>query len=161
MFQRHPYAFRRLARRTEANAMIEVSIVLPIIILLMLGALDYGLLLQQYMRIVDSARAGAMVGTMKGQTNNLTAMQAAATAAAPGIAGYSATAINVCTCAPGSAVVSCSAGSCPGYGNSGNPAEYAQVTATATLPMIFGLRGLPASYPVKSVARVRVVWTGH
>ena len=94
-------------------------------------------------------RAGAEYAAGWGNGTNVAQMQAVAQAAAGNIPSYQVTAVNVCNCSPGGAGVSCT-GTCPGYGQ---PATYAQVTATANLPLAFGSAGM---IPVKAVAIVRV-----
>lgn len=146
----------KILKQTDGNAMIEVSLILPIIILMMLSVLDIGLVLQQYMVVADSARAGAEYATMATSAADISGMQTTAINSAGSIANYNAVAAVICSCTPGGTAVSCG-GSCPG---NATPAQYAQVTVTATLPLIFGVRGLPASIPVRSVVKVRTAWTG-
>ena len=136
--------------------MIEMSLILPILILMLLGVVDFGLILQQAMVVQDSARTGAAYAIPYANATNTAGMVAAATQSAGAIPGYSAAATNTCACAPGASAISCSS-SCP---NNAHPAEYAQVTASANLPLLFGVQGFPASIPITFTARTRTAWPG-
>jgi hypothetical protein len=82
-------------------------------------------------------------------------MEAAATAAATGVSGFSVTATDVFVCAAGGAAVS-SSGSCSGYGT---PIEYVKVQTSATAQSVLGFPGLPSSVSLSGVAWFRVEWT--
>ena len=151
-----PIRATKLLRDQRGSSMIEVSLVLPILIFLLLATVNLGLVLQQYMTVTDSARAGAEYPTNWTTSSDTAGMRNAAIASAGTIPGYNASAIVFCTCGPGGSAVSCS-GSCSGYGN---PAQYAQVTATASLPVLYSVAGFPAHYNVQSVARMRVPGPG-
>ena len=146
----------RLLRQEDGNAMIEFSLVLPVMVLMLIGVVDLGLVLEQAMIVADSARAGAEFAVPWANATNTTGMVAVATQSAGSVPGYSAVAANVCRCTPGGSAVSCS-NRCA---NGAAPAEYAQVTASATVPLIFGIQGLPAAIPLSSTAEVRTTWTG-
>lgn len=147
---------RRLRRQEGGNAIIEVSLILPILVLMLLAVVDLGLVLEQAMIVADSARAGAEFATPWANAANTSGMAAVAAQSAVGVAGYSAAAVNVCTCAPAGQAVSCNNRCSSGAA----PAQYAQVTGSASVPLIFGIQGFPAAIPVSSTATVRTVWTG-
>lgn len=136
-------------RGESGNTLVELAVILPVITVMLLGVLNFGLVIANDISVADSARAGAEYAAGWGNGTNVAQMQTVARAAAGRIASYQVTAANVCNCAPGGAAVSCTS-SCPGYGQ---PAMYAQVTATAALPLVFGT-GM--TVPVKSVAIVRI-----
>ncbi len=148
-----------LASGEQGSSTIELALILPVLITMLFGVLDFGLILSRDMTVIDSARAAGEYATIYGQRANSTQVQTFATQFATGIHGYTATAALVCTCSPGGAAVDCLS-SCP----SGitTPLQYMQITATATLPLVFGIHGLPAGIPVKSVAYIRTPYTqGH
>jgi Flp pilus assembly protein TadG len=155
----------KILHRDQGNALIEVALFLPILISLLLGVLDFGFLLQQYMTVLDSARAGAEAAMMRNyaviSVGNAAFLANVATTSASNIPNYTATASSYCSCAPTGAVgstVSCASHSnCPGYGI---PAQYTKVVVTASLPILFGLTGFPATYDVQSSSIVRTAWTG-
>ena len=126
--------------------------------MLLLGVLNYGLVLQRSGVLADSARAGAEAALLQTCTPNLgcysntAQMQAVATASASSasIANYNAVATTFCTCSPGSGVAVACGSFRPSYGQA---AMYVQVTVTGTVPLLFGRT---ASIPIMSVARVRI-----
>ena len=140
-----------LLPKQDGSAMVEMSLILPILVLLLLAVLDCGLLLEQAMMVADSARAGAAYAIPWANAGNTAGMVAVATQSAAAIPGYSASAANVCLCSPGGAATSC-ASRCS---NGNVPAQYAQVTATASIPLLFAVQGFPARIPVSSTARMR------
>jgi Flp pilus assembly protein TadG len=152
----HPDASRG---HEDGNALVEASLILPVMVLMLLACLDFGVILQKDAIVVDSARAAAQYATLQGISTNLTAIQNVASTSAASISGYHAVAADVCTCGPGGAVVACtSTTSCSGYGT---PSEYVTVTASASIPLLFAIRGFPITLPVQSIAGTRVVWTNH
>ena len=147
----------KLLRDPHGNALVEMSLILPILVLMLLAVVDVGLLLQQAMTVADSARAGAAYALPRANANDTAGMIAVATESAGAVPGYAASAANVCTCGSADAAASCS-NRCS---NGNAPAQFAQVTATASIPLLFGMQGLPASIPVSSSARMRTAWTGR
>ena len=145
-------------RRKDANALIEVALFFPILTLLLLGVLDFGVILNQDLRVADSARSAASAATTLAWANNLNYVNLIGNSSAGGIPGYSITSVQYCLCAPGSGQIACSSHSA--CGSYGIPNQYVQVTATARLPLLFSIKGFPTSYNVKSVAIARTPWTG-
>ncbi len=150
--------FRKFLRRQNGTALIETALIVPIFTLLLMGAADFSILLNYYLRLVDSARAEAMVGTIRAYTTNPSILNLVGEYSGIGIPNYSVSATNYCTCANGASIVSCS--SHQNCGNYGIPNQYLKVTATASLPLIFGVSGFPARINVQSVAIARTAWTG-
>ena len=140
-------------QREDGSALIELALIVPLITTMLVGVVNYGMMLQQDMQVADSARAGAEYALTPGNQTNTAQMATVATTSAGSVPGYSAVAVNVCTCAPGSAAVSCTS-FCPAYGQ---PALYAQVTATAALPLFFNSA---ITRSVSSVVRVRISCPG-
>jgi Flp pilus assembly protein TadG len=148
----------QLLRRSDGQALIEVALFLPIMILMLIGVLDFGVLLNQYLRVADSARSASTAATTYVYANNMDYVRLVGNSSATGIPGYSIAATQYCLCAPGSAQFTCS--SHTACGSYGVPNQYVQVTATAQLPLIFSIVGFPSVYNVKSVAIARTPWTG-
>ncbi len=146
-------------RDEQGSSFIELALILPILLVMLLGVVDFGLVFSQYMTVIDSARAAAEYTTIYGQEANTSKVQTFAGQFAAGIPGYGVSAALVCTCNPGGGSIGCLS-SCGGAVTT--PLQYTQVTATATLPLIFGVSGFPARIPVKSVAIIRTPYTqGH
>ena len=68
-------------------------------------------------------------------------IQTIASYSALGVPGFNTVVSNYCTCANGAGTVSCSSHS--NCGSYGIPNQYVKVTATATLPLLFKMTGLP------------------
>jgi len=144
-------------KEDSGNALIEFALILPVFTLVLAGTINFGVALQKYGAVADSARAGAEAALVQtctpslGCYANTTKMQSVATASAAsaGITNYSAVATNVCTCSPGSGTTVTCGSFCSGYGEA---AMYAQVTVTGTIPLLLGTTGIP----IQSVARVRI-----
>jgi Flp pilus assembly protein TadG len=148
----------KLVMGIEGNALIEAALLLPVMILMLLGVADFGILLNQDLRVADSARSAAMSATTLTWANNMSNVQTVGSASASGIPGYTIAVTQYCLCAPGSAQITCSSHSA--CGSYGIPNQYVQVTASAQLPLLFSIKGFPATYSVKSVAIARTPWTG-
>jgi Flp pilus assembly protein TadG len=147
-----------LLRRTDGNALVEVALFLPLLVLMLLGVVDYGVLLNDDLRVMDSARSAAEAATTYTNGSNMTLVTQVGTAAAAGIPGYAISTTQYCLCGPGTSQVSCALHSvCGSYGI---PNQYVQVTATAQLPLILHIAGFGSTLNVKSVAVARTAWTG-
>jgi Flp pilus assembly protein TadG len=120
--------------------------------LLLLGVIDFGLVIQQAMVVNEAAYAGAQYGAMSGNSTNYAAMQTIATNSAKGISGFTATATKWCACSAGGASVSC-ASTCVSYGT---PVAYLQVITTATASLLFKYTSIPLTVPLRGVCVLRV-----
>src|SRR5688572_17440266 len=117
------------ARRDDAgNAVVELAVVPPLLLLLALGAFDFGRVFYLSMAVTGAAHAGALYGAQPtAKTADSAGMSQAAEQASPGL-GITATASQVCRCATGAATVACSTTT-----SSCLPLRiYASVTSTAT-----------------------------
>lgn len=152
----HVSAFRS---SEEGNAFIELALILPTLLLMLLGVLDFGLVLMQYMAVCDSVRAAAEYATVHGHEADTATIQTLARQFGSNIPGYSASAVQVCACTPSGNAVSCTTGTGTCSGAPSTPFQYVQVTATATLPLIFKVQGFPISIPVKSSMKVRTAYS--
>lgn len=138
-------------RDESGSALLELSLILPLMILMLAGVFDLGLGIQQSMLVSEAARAGTAFGQIPGNDTNVMGMQQAATAAAGSLESFTATASEWCSCSPNGAVVDCNS-SCP----TGNPIAYVQVKTSAVLPSLFNHSGLPASLNLSGFSAVRV-----
>ena len=145
---------KKFLNAASGSALVELALLLPVLILLFMGIVDYALMIQNAMRITEAASAGAAYGAMPGNQKDFTGMQNAAKNAAAGVSGFSVTAVDVFTCTPGGAAVSGSS-ACSGYGT---PIEYVQVQTSATVPPLMAFTGI-SSLTLKGKALFRVPWT--
>jgi Flp pilus assembly protein TadG len=149
------------------QSFIELALVLPIFVLLLVGAGEFGRLAYYGIEVSNAARAGVAYGAQ----NHITAsdnigMQLAATndgsdvvglaAACSGtsVNGLCATSSQSCTCSDGTAITCANAGT-----TCISPAhivEFVQVNTTALVDPLIYLPGLPRSYALNGQAIMRV-----
>ena len=141
-------------RSESGSALVEFSLLLPMLVYVFVGIVDYALETEQTMQIIEAATAGAAYGAINGNQKDFTGMQSAAQNSAVGVQGFSVVASNLFTCTPGGAPVASNA-TCPGYGT---PIEYVKVTTSATVPTLFPFPGLPSSLNLQQTAIYRVPW---
>jgi Flp pilus assembly protein TadG len=142
---------RRLKSR-RGSAIIELSLLFTVILLLLLGTVDFAFVIQEAMTVSEAAYAGAQYGAISGNATNFTQMQTIATNAAKNVSGFSVTASEWCACSPGGTAVSC-ASTCTTYGV---PIAYVQVSTSATASLLFKFTGLPLTVPLHGLCILRV-----
>lgn len=141
--------FRRL-RSERGDSLLETAIVLPFLLLLLLGVVEFGQVYYLSIELAGAAQAGAIYGTQ--YPTDTTDMQTAALNNANDISGATATASYGCECPDGSGrSANCaSAPSC-----STNVVYYVNVKVSATYKPFFSLPGLPSTIPLSSTAVMR------
>lgn len=145
----------KFSRSDTGAALLEFSLIVPIVALMFMAVVDLGIAIAQGMTVEDAARAGAEYGTIAGNQSNISGMQNAAINAANGMAGFTATATTWCTCTAGGSAVACttSIAACGAYGIQ---IEYVQVQTSATVQVLAGYPGLPSSFALTGLAVLRV-----
>jgi Flp pilus assembly protein TadG len=141
-------------RRDEAgNALVELAAVTPMLLLLAIGAFDFGRVFYTAMAVTGAAHAGAQYGAQSvGKAEDQAGMVQAALDSSPDL-GISATASEspVCRCATGSATVDCDT-----TDSACLPLRvYASVTASRTFTTIVNYPGIPHSVPISRTAQIR------
>lgn len=137
------------------QALVELALIFPILILLLVGAAEFGRLAYDAIEVANAARAGVAYAAQTHITASDTAgIQLAATQDAPNLTGITATPANFCACSTGG-IITCSTAltSCP------SPAriiEYVQVDTTATVGPLFNYPGIPHSFTLTGQAIMRV-----
>lgn len=140
-----------ILRREDGNAMVELAVVAPFLILMMLGSFEIGRYLDFSIKLGNAARAGVQYGSLNvAAASNLTGMQNAATNDANGIT-FTPKASNYCTCADGSAST-CQPTDC----SSTHIVEYVKLVATGSMTSVFGAPGIPGTANVSATAIMRV-----
>jgi Flp pilus assembly protein TadG len=135
----------------RGTALLEFGLMLPLILVLVAGVLDYSLLMCMAISVADAARVGAQYGSLSAaNASNTTGMQNAALNAAPDVPGLTATASKVCKCSDGT-TVNCSGGSC----SSGPVRVYAQVKASTTSAPIINYSPLSFTGVISTTASMR------
>jgi Flp pilus assembly protein TadG len=148
-------AFCLRLRQTFGQAMVELALLMPIFVLLILGAAEFGRLAYAAIEVANAARAGAAYGAQTHITASDSAnIQLAATKDGSNIANINATSTNFCSCSTGVSVSCTNAlASCP------SPAhiiEYVQVNTTANISPIFNYPGISKIFTVSGQAIMRV-----
>lgn len=134
----------------QGSTLIELALVLPLLILLLTGAVDLGRLCYVAIEVSAAATAGTSYGLQN--LTDVAGMQQAALSEASDLSGATAAASWGCECADGTnASTACtSTPTC-----SGNRVSYIVVNASATLNLLFKCPGLPSSFTLKSSSRLR------
>jgi Flp pilus assembly protein TadG len=145
---------RELCRRSRGEngtSTLEMSLVAPLLLLLIVGAVDFGRAWYASIEVTSASEAGALYGIEN--PSDFAGMQTATTADASDLSGLSAVATSGCECPDGSAVspACTSTPICPD-----NYVNYVDVTATTTYSFMLPYPGLPSSMTFKSESRLRI-----
>jgi Flp pilus assembly protein TadG len=146
---------RSRQRKSRAGqSAVELALVLPVLIVLLLVALDFARLYNMGMAVTDAARAGAQYGAQNpAAAANVLGMEQAACNSMPNIActaGTNAIATSFCQCS-GSTVSCTSPGTCATYVQ-----NFVQVTTSATFSTVVPYPGIPHSVPLTGSATMQV-----
>lgn len=126
-------------QRTRGQMMVEMALLLPVLILILAAAADFGRAFTAYIAISGVAREGAAYGMLsKANAEDSDAIESAALADAPTIWGE----------AP--SVSSTTATDSFGY-------QYVQVTVTYQFTPIMQVPGIPSVLNMNRIVRMRVI----
>ena len=141
-----------LLRGEGGGSLVELALVMPLFLLLMLGALDFGRAYYLSIEIAGAAHAAAVYGSQN--PTDTTGMTTAAQDDAPNVPNLSVgTPTYGCECSDGSnySATCTTAPSCP----SNNAVYRVNVTVTATYTPLFPWPGIPSSMSLSSSASMR------
>jgi Flp pilus assembly protein TadG len=144
---------RRLARlrgRDDGSSLIECALLLPMVIVLLLGSVDFGRAFYINLEIAAAAEAGALYGVQN--PSDTSGMQAAAILDAPDINLLSSTATYGTECSDGTLVT---ASNLPVPNCSVNAVTYVEVTTSMQYKPYFTYPGMGATWSLASKARLR------
>jgi len=153
----------RPTQNETGAALVELAVSLPLLILILVGTIDFARIFYTAIELSNAARAGAEYATydVGRATGSMTNAQNAAIAAAPNINTVSASASSLCQCATNSGVVTattppntCTA-TCSGTG--GHIVISVTVTATRTFTTIARFPGVPNTITLSRSATLRAV----
>lgn len=148
-FRQRPGA--TLLRCESGSSLVEFAMVLPILLLLVLGAIDFGRAYYLSIEVANAARAGAQYGVLN--SSDTAGMQTAAESDAPDVPNMTATPQVGCECLDGSNSMSpCS--SPPAC--TGNPVGFVEVTTNATYTPVIPWPSVPVSIPLTGQAKMRI-----
>lgn len=141
-----------MRRHTRSGAALaELLIVMPLLILFVVGAAEFGRVYHAAIIVANAARAGAQFGAQDGQSTNFAGMTAAAQSEAADLGGISSFPSQFCRCPDGS-VPSCT-GTCTGFGT---PEVFVKDSVIKTVTFLLKYPGLPSSVTVRRTATFRV-----
>jgi Flp pilus assembly protein TadG len=148
-----PMFFDREDAKSElGQALVELALVFPVLLLLLVGAAEFGLLAYTAIEVSNAAHAGVQYGAQNHATASDNAgMQAAALDDGPNVPGLAATATHFCGCADGAAST-CLATDCAGS----RILEYVQVNTTATVNPGLSYPGMAKTFTLSGQAIMRV-----
>ncbi len=149
--------FNRRAWASDAgSALVELAVTLPLLVLVMVGAVDFARVFYTGMELTNAARAGAQYGAYNpAQSGDIAGMQTTA-AGSVNITGVTAAASRTCQCATGAGTFS--AATCTTTCPSG---QHLVVTVTVTTSKVFttvvgSFPGIPHTLSLVRAATLRV-----
>jgi Flp pilus assembly protein TadG len=134
----------------QGTSVVETAMLMPLLLLLLIGAVDYGRGFYAAIEVSSAAEAGALYGTLN--YTDTAGMIAMAKLDAKDISGLTATAIYGCECSDGSAS---SANCAMALSCGANVVAYVDVATSATYVPILRYPGLPTSFALKGKMRLR------
>jgi Flp pilus assembly protein TadG len=141
--------------RQRGQALVELAFILPLLVLLMVGAIELGRFCYAAIEVSNAAGAGARDGAQNYVTAyDFPGMQRAAVNDGPNVSGLTAATPppqRICYCSDGSAS-SCSPTACAGL----RLIMFVQVNTTATVSSMFQYPGIPRSITLQGQAIMRV-----
>ena len=140
----------RFWRDRTGSSFIETAILVPALLLMCCGVMDFARVVYAGVEIANAARAGVQYGALTpGNSGNTTGMvQAALNDAADLGSSVTASAGNYCTCS--GSTVNCST-TCSGA----TPNGYVTVTANYTFTPVIPYPGVPPSVVLSRTAKMR------
>lgn len=145
----------RLWHDRSGSSFVEMAIMVPVILLLCCGTMDFARVVYAGIEVANASRAGVQFGALNpGNSGNLPGMVQAALndAADLGVSRVTATARNFCGCNNGTGEVSCNDATVCGT----VPSGYVAVTTNYTFNTLAPWPGIPSTILLSRTARMRV-----
>ena len=143
----------RLWRCAAGNLSVELALVLPILVLIALGAYDFGRAFQEKHRLAGAARAGAQYAMRHAAAGDIAGIiQSARDDAADTDGALDVTARFYCSC-PSSGELTCG-DSCPTAAESS--LTYVDVDVQQTLALLFTYPGVSDAVQLRASVQMRV-----
>ncbi|RXS93900.1 pilus assembly protein [Silvibacterium dinghuense] len=136
----------------SGSSLLETALVMPILLLLMAGAIDFGRAYSIAIEVESAAHAGALYGVQN--PSDTAGMADAVKADAPNLAALTTTATYGCECFDGSQS-STNCVTVPVSCSGENYVNYAQVSASDTYTPIFPYPGIPSSIVLQKTVEMR------
>jgi Flp pilus assembly protein TadG len=139
--------------RQEGSSLLEVALAAPLLLLLLVGAVDIGRAYFYAIEVSSAAEAGALYGSQN--PTDTSGMVSAAKLDASGIAQIVPAASYGCECADGTSV-SPACSSAPVC--SSNIVNYVEVDTSYAYTPIFSFPGIQSSFPLTARARMHAFY---
>src|ERR1700691_251735 len=157
--QRNSRLLRDLTARTDTGqALVEAALVLPVLLLMILGALETGSIAYNAIEVANAAEAGALYAAQsRANAANTAGITQAATNDASNVLSVTATATTTCACQSAAGTLTTLA--CTGTTTCVSPSqvvEWVNVVTAAKITPMFQLPGLPATLTLNGNATMRV-----
>lgn len=134
-------------------ALIEVAVILPLLMLLAIGAVEFGRYANYAIVVANAAHAGVQYGAQSLATaSDTTGMQNAALADASNLSTLTAVASHYCQCSNGTSS-NCLSSDCP---LPSHRLLWVKVTVTGTETSLLSYPGIPQSFKISQTAIMRV-----
>jgi Flp pilus assembly protein TadG len=129
---------RRRLRRENGQATVEFAIILPVLLLLVTGIIQFGLLYNKYITLTDAVRTGARTLALGRGLNDPCDPAVSQTVNAASNVGLTASQVTTTLSSPDT----CGSGGYPSR-TGGNEVQGDQATVSATQPVTLSLFGIP------------------
>lgn len=128
-------------RSRRGQSLVELALIAPVLIIIMLGAMDYGRVYFAYTSVTNAARTGAdYAAAGPASASDTTGIRAAAVAETSDLLNTSASNPDVSVAT----------------GTDSQGRLYADITVTYSFDTLFPWPGLPSSFDVERTVRARV-----
>jgi Flp pilus assembly protein TadG len=145
------FHIRNFRRDQHGVTLLETAIALPLFMLLIVGAVDFGRAWYVSIEIASASEAGVLYGLQN--ISDTVGMQSAAALGAPNVSTLNVATYG-CECSDGTnAKASCS--TTPSCSATSNVVNYVQVKANSTYVPLIPYPGLPASFAISNTSRLR------
>lgn len=166
--------WKRKLQNDGGSAFVELALTLPLLVLVLIGAVELGRIAYFAIEVSNAARAGVAYGA-EGPTNatDTTDISNAAKLAAADVSSLTVTSSTSCVCetvntSTGvmtttnmSNCTTMAATLCPALatstGNKNIQVNYVQVSTSANVSTIFNYPGIPTSFTLNGFAKMRVL----
>jgi Flp pilus assembly protein TadG len=135
----------------QSSSLVELALVMPMLVFLMVGAIEFGQAYYVSIEVTSAAEAGASYGVIN--LTDTAGMASAAILDAADVPAMTASATWGCECSDGSnATVNCT--SVPAC--SANLVDYVDVNTSVTFQPMLTYPGMPSNLALKGHSRMRV-----
>jgi Flp pilus assembly protein TadG len=142
--------YRRVRAGSGGSSLVEAALILPILVLMMVAAIDFGRAYSLAIEVSSAAHAGALYGAQN--PSDTAGMVAAARLDVPGLTLSSANAIYGCECHDGSSAVS---GCLTPPTCAENYVNYVKVTTSFSYTPLLIYPGIPNPIVLQGSAEMR------